>query len=82
MFARLHGKEDAIVLFLDSIDEQEALIRKDPMVFYITPHYEGYAAILVRPVVEADEFFELLERAWRRVARQSDIADYERQQQS
>lgn len=82
LFARLHGKEDAIVLLLNTVDEQQALIEKDPIVFYITPHYEGYAAILVRPIVEDDEFFELLEHAWRRVARKSDIAEFERLQQS
>ena len=82
LFARLHGKEDAIVLLLDSVDEQQALIEKDPMVFYITPHYDGYAAVLVRPIIEDDEFFGLLERAWRRVARKSDIADFERRQAS
>lgn len=76
LFARLHGKEDAIVLLLNTVQEQQDLIASDPMSFYITDHYEGYAAILVRPTVDDDAFFELLELAWRRVARKRDISEY------
>ena len=77
LFARLHGKEDAIVLLLNTVQEQQDLIASDPMSFYITDHYEGYAAILVRPTIDEDVFVELLELAWRRVARKRDIAEYD-----
>jgi hypothetical protein len=76
LFARLHGKEDAIVLLLNTVQEQQDLIASDPMSFYITDHYEGYAAILVRPTVDDDSFFELLELAWRRVARKRDLSEH------
>ena len=74
---RLHQKEDAVVMMLDTVDEQRALIEADPMSFYITDHYEGYAAVLVRPTVEEAQFLELLERSWKRVARKKEIEAYE-----
>ena len=74
---RLHNSEDAIVVLLNSVAEQEDLIRKDPMNYYITDHYKGYAAILVRPTVEESEFEELMTRAWRRVARKRDLEAFD-----
>lgn len=75
---RLHNKEDAIVMLLDSVEEQQRLIAADPMAFYITDHYVGYAAVLVRPVVDESEFRALFEQSWRRVARKRDIEAYEK----
>ena len=77
LFARLHQKEDAIVILLNSIEEQQELMQRDPMTYYITDHYRNYAAVLVRPTIAATAFFELLEHAWRRVARRSDLAAYD-----
>ena len=74
---RLHNKEDAIVMILDSVEEQQDLISADPMTFYITDHYQGYAAVLVRPTVEESEFRTLFEKSWRRAARKRDIDEYE-----
>ena len=73
---RMHQKEDAIVLMLSSVQEQQDLIERDPMSFYITDHYSGYAAVLVRPTLDESTFVELLERSWRAVARKKDLADY------
>ncbi len=77
LILRLHQKEDAIVVLLNTVEEQQSLIEQDPMSFYITDHYDGYPAILVRPTVEEDTFIELMELAWRRVARKKDIEEYE-----
>ncbi len=74
---RMHQKEDAIVMLLNSVDEQQALIAEDPMAFYITDHYAGYPAVLVRPTVEEDRFLRLLEQSWRRVARKRDTDAYD-----
>ncbi len=76
LMLRLHDKEDAIVVLLNSIDEQQALIASDPLTFYITDHYKGYAAVLVRPTIPEAEFRELMELAWRRVARKRDLQAY------
>ena len=77
LFARLHQKEDAIVILLNSVEEQQELITKDSMTYYITDHYDGYAAVLVRPTIGDQEFFSLLEHAWRRVAGKGDLEEYE-----
>jgi hypothetical protein len=77
LFARLHQKEDAVVVLLNSVKEQQDLIARDPMTYYITDHYDGYAAVLVRPTIDDQEFFSLLEHAWRRVARKNDVKEYE-----
>jgi hypothetical protein len=78
LILRLHQKEDAIVVLLNSVEEQQHLISRDPMAFYITDHYAGYPAVLVRPTIEESTFREVMETAWRRVARKKDIAEYER----
>jgi len=74
---RLHQKEDAIVLLLNTVEKQQQLIESDPMTFYITDHYSGYPAILVRPTISEEEFTNLVEIAWRRVANKKQIAQYE-----
>ncbi len=77
LILRLHQKEDAIVLMLESVEEQQSLIAADPMSFFITDHYDGYAAVLVRPTVEIERLQPLIEAAWRRLAKKSDIAEYD-----
>ena len=79
LILRLHGKEEAIVVLLDSVEEQQHLIARDPEYFYITDHYEGHAAVLVRTTIGEDAFRDLMERAWRRVARKKDLAEFEQQ---
>jgi len=74
---RMHGDEDAIVMLLDTVEDQQRLIEQDPMAFFITDHYKGYPAVLVRPNVEEPEFRNLFERSWRRVARIRDIDQYD-----
>jgi len=47
-------------------DDREALIADDPRVYYVKPHYEGYAAVLVRlHLIERDALRDLLQSAWR-----------------
>jgi hypothetical protein len=55
---------------------KEALIGDDPAVFFTTPHFDGYAAVLVRlGEIAVDELEELIVEAWltrapKRVARE------------
>lgn len=79
LILRLHQKEDAIVMMLDTVQAQEALIESDPMTFYITDHYQGYAAVLIRPTIAEEVFFQIMEAAWRRVANKRDINHYDTQ---
>ena len=74
---RMHQKEDAIVLLLGTVDEQRELIRRDPMAFFITDHYAGYPAVLIRPTVNESIFRDLVEKSWRRLARKPDLIAFE-----
>ena len=66
-FVRLR-EEDVIVVMVDQ-EEKEALIKAEPDVFFTTPHYDGYPAMLVRlSAIEPDELEEVLIESWRRKA--------------
>jgi hypothetical protein len=44
---------------------KEALIADDPGVFFTTPHFDGYAAVLVRlDKIAVDELEEVIVEAW------------------
>ena len=62
------------------LDEIEMLKETDPAVFWQSPHYEGWAAVLVREVAVADrERIEaLIERAWWARASRAQRAERER----
>ncbi|MBY8850957.1 MmcQ/YjbR family DNA-binding protein [Saccharothrix longispora] len=55
------------VLGVSVADEgvKQALVADDPAVYFTTPHFDGYAAVLVRlDDIAADELGELLTEAW------------------
>jgi hypothetical protein len=44
---------------------KEALLADDPGVYFTTPHFDGYPAVLVRlPEISGDELEELIVEAW------------------
>lgn len=64
-------KEDGELLVVRVIDlaDKEALLRGEPDVFTTTPHYDGYAYVLVRlERIGRAQLGELLEDAWRCMA--------------
>jgi len=66
-FVRLR-EPDVIVVLVDQ-EEKEVLLQAEPDIFFQTPHYEGYPAVLVRlSAIEPDELAEVLIESWRRVA--------------
>ena len=73
-------KEDGETLVIRVVDEQDkvALMRMEPEVFFTTPHYDGYAYVLVRlAAVDRSQLGELLEDAWRLVAPKRLVAAYD-----
>ena len=47
------------------VGAKEALVADDPSVYFTTPHFNGYPAVLVRlDVISLDELEELLTEAW------------------
>jgi hypothetical protein len=66
-FVRL--REDDVIVVLIDLDEKEASLQAEPGVFFTTPHYDGYPAVLVRlSAISDDELGEILAESWRRVA--------------
>jgi len=47
-FVRLKEDGRSAVFLLDDVDDQELLLADRPELYHITPHYEGYAAVLAR----------------------------------
>jgi pimeloyl-ACP methyl ester carboxylesterase len=48
MFAWLRDDPEALVVWVDSLDEKEALLEREPRLFFTTPHYDGHPMVLVR----------------------------------
>jgi hypothetical protein len=66
-FLRLRTEaEGGLVVFVPDLGEKEALLAANPEAYYTTPHYDGYAAILVNlAAVDLAEFRELITESWR-----------------
>ena len=60
------------------LEDKEALLRGRPDVFFTTPHYDGYAYVLVALArVDRTQLGELLEDAWRISAPKRLVAAYD-----
>jgi hypothetical protein len=65
LFARLR-EDGALAVYVSALDEKDALIAAEPDIFFTTPHYDGYAMVLVRlDAVGPQELTEVLTDAWR-----------------
>jgi hypothetical protein len=50
---------------VEHLGAKEALIADDPDVFFTTPHFDGYAAVLVRlDRIALDDLAEVITEAW------------------
>jgi hypothetical protein len=50
---------------VEDLDVKEALLQDDPNTFFTTPHFDNYAAILIRlDRISVDELSELIVEAW------------------
>jgi hypothetical protein len=50
---------------VEHLGAKEALLADDPKVFFTTPHFDGYAAVLVRlDTISTDDLHELVVKAW------------------
>jgi len=66
-FARLR-EEGVLVVWCDLV-YKDVLLQSQPEVYFTTPHYNGYPAILVRlATADEDDLRDLLADAWRMVA--------------
>jgi hypothetical protein len=75
---RLRSNPDALVVRVLDLADAEALLKGRPDVFFITPHYTGYPAVLVRlEAVDPEQLAELVEDAWRIRASKRVVAGYD-----
>lgn len=65
LFARLWEDGETLVLRVD-FDSRDAMLKAQPAIFFLTDHYRGYPAVLVRlPKVTDAQLRVLLEDSWR-----------------
>jgi hypothetical protein len=65
-FVRLKEDGQSVVFLLESVDEQEFLIRAQPDLYFITDHYKGWPAVLARLAkLRVAECRHRLEQGWR-----------------
>jgi len=66
MFAWIRRDLDALVVWVDSLDAKEALIATRPKLCFTTPHYDGYAIVLVRMKAASQPLARvLIEESWK-----------------
>ena len=77
-FCRMKEDGETLVVRVVDLEDKEALLRSDPAVYHTTPHYDGYAYVLVR-LAAADPVAlgELIEDAWRLAAPKRLVAAYD-----
>ena len=69
MFAWIRDDPEALVVWVSSEEEKEALISSEPDKFFTTAHYAGHPIVLVRlDAVDLDEAEELIIESWRQRA--------------
>jgi hypothetical protein len=79
MFAWIRDDPEALVGWVDSEDDKEALIASDPATFFTTDHYDGHPIVLVRlQQVDVAEARELITDSWRQRAPKRAVADFDR----
>ena len=82
-FARLLDDGESCGVWLESIEERDALLRSDARKFFTTPHHDKYATLLVRyAAVDVGELRELITDSWRLKAPKRVVAAYQAQESS
>jgi hypothetical protein len=70
---------EVLVVWVGSELAKQALLSMDPRVFFTTPHYDGFPAVLVRlPAIDPELLARLLTDAWRLRAPKRTVAEWER----
>ena len=81
MFAWVREDPEALVVWVDSQEEKEALLASDPRAFSTTPHYDGQPIVIVDlDAADADEVAELVTDSWRLRAPRRLVTDWEQEE--
>jgi len=74
MFAWIRENPEALVVWVESLDEKEALIAVQPKKFFTTSHYDGESIVLVRlEKVAQREAIDLIIESWRNRATKTQV---------
>lgn len=78
LFLRVHELPDAFLIRCANLEERNELLQAEPGKFFITPHYDGYPAVLVRlSSIDLDELTEFVTDSWRLCAPKRLLAAYD-----
>jgi hypothetical protein len=78
MFTWIRDEPEALVVWVDSDEEKQALIAAEPAKFSTTPHYDGQPIVLVDlAAVDAVEAEELITESWRLRAPRRLVKDWD-----
>jgi hypothetical protein len=68
---------DILAVWVDDVGVKEALLSDDPDVFFTTPHFDGYAIVLIRlEEIPVPELEELIIEAWLDRAPKRRVSEY------
>lgn len=79
MFTWIRDEPEALVVWVESLEEKDALLQSEPDKFFATPHYDGHPLLLVRlDAVDVRETKELITESWRLRAPRSLVKEWDR----
>lgn len=65
MFAWIQDDNSALVVWVESVEEKEALLASDQDTFFTTSHYDRHPVVLVHlDAIDVDELTELITESW------------------
>ena len=65
MFTWIREDPEALVVWVESVDERDALLAAEPKTFFTTPHYDGQPILLVHlDAIDQAEATELINESW------------------
>jgi hypothetical protein len=74
MFTWLREEPEALVVWVESVEEKLAMIEAEPDKFFTTDHYDASPIVLVAlDGIDVDEMTELLIESWRLRAPKRDV---------
>ena len=79
MFTWIRDEPEALVVWVESLDDKEMMLASEPRVFFTTPHYDGYPMVLVRlEAIDVKRAKELITESWRLRAPKSLLKKFEK----
>ena len=66
MFTWIRDEPEALVVWVESLDDKEIMTATEPRTFFTTSHYDGYPMVLVRlEAIDVKRATELITESWR-----------------